>query len=354
MGHELKIVFLADTHLGFDYPVRPRVPMRRRGGDFFDNFRYVLDYARRTQPDFVVHGGDFFFRSRVPQSIVDLGYAELTAFAQSNIPFLLVPGNHERSRMPSSLWLTDPNIYVFDRPRTFCISASGCTVALSGFPFVREDIGHRFTAVLDETGWRESPADVKLLCMHQTVEGAQVGPADYTFRYGEDVLAISDIPPEFSLTLSGHIHRRQILTRFHSRGKQPVIYAGSLERTSFAEKDEPKGFYEIRLGQDAAGSWRVRKIDFIEVPTRLMVELDIHPGIELSELSTYLEEKIAHIDPNAILRLKCTSLAIGERLTAAYIRAVFPPSMNVELAGAFSRRRTAKRGLADDEDGEEG
>src|SRR3972149_3199831 len=109
MRNSLKVVFIIDTHLGFDYPIRPRVPMRRRGDDFFANFQYVLDYAVRTRPDMVVHGGDLFFRTRVPQRVVDMAYAQLSAFAQSNIPLLLVPGNHERSRLPTSLWLTDPN-----------------------------------------------------------------------------------------------------------------------------------------------------------------------------------------------------------------------------------------------------
>ncbi|MDP6604947.1 MAG: metallophosphoesterase [Dehalococcoidia bacterium] len=94
---------LADTHLGFDDAVKPRVRRRRHGPDFFDNYQRVLDHAARTRPDLVVHGGDFFAHGRVPRPIVDRAYTALAALAQSGVPVFVVPGNHERSRLPYSL-----------------------------------------------------------------------------------------------------------------------------------------------------------------------------------------------------------------------------------------------------------
>src|SRR5512141_2699825 len=135
MDGTIRIVVLADRHLGFDYPLRPRTERRRRGEDFFANFRRVLAYAAATKPDLVVHGGDLFFRSRVPPPIVDLVYAELLRFARNDIPLLLVAGNHARSHLPPSLWLSAPILRVFDRPRTFRFSVSGRAVAVAGFPF---------------------------------------------------------------------------------------------------------------------------------------------------------------------------------------------------------------------------
>ena len=34
------MILLADTHLGFDYPIRPRSERRRRGEDFFNNLKH--------------------------------------------------------------------------------------------------------------------------------------------------------------------------------------------------------------------------------------------------------------------------------------------------------------------------
>jgi len=55
----IKILLLADTHLGFDQPIRPRTSKPRRGEDFFNNFKYILQYAEQNGIDLILHGGDF-------------------------------------------------------------------------------------------------------------------------------------------------------------------------------------------------------------------------------------------------------------------------------------------------------
>ena len=67
----LSILIVADTHIGFDQPVRPRVARRRRGPGFFASFRRVLAEAVERRVDLIVHCGDLLFRSKVPEAIVD-------------------------------------------------------------------------------------------------------------------------------------------------------------------------------------------------------------------------------------------------------------------------------------------
>jgi hypothetical protein len=50
----IRILFLADTHLGFDLPFRPRIQRRRRGPEFFANFERALRPALRDRVDCVV------------------------------------------------------------------------------------------------------------------------------------------------------------------------------------------------------------------------------------------------------------------------------------------------------------
>ena len=66
----IKVLLLADTHLGFDLPLRPRVVKRRRGPDFFANTRLALQPALRSDVDLVVHGGDLLYRSKVAPGLV--------------------------------------------------------------------------------------------------------------------------------------------------------------------------------------------------------------------------------------------------------------------------------------------
>jgi hypothetical protein len=75
----IRILFLADTHLGFDLPFRPRIQRRRS----------------------------------------------------------LVPGNHERSAIPYRHLAEHPGIYIFDRPQTYLWCKDDFTLALAGFPFIQ-------------------------------------------------------------------------------------------------------------------------------------------------------------------------------------------------------------------------
>ncbi len=212
----IKILFLADTHLGFDFTLRPRKDRRRRGADFFANF---------------------------------------------------------------------------DRANS----------------------------------------QIKFLCMHQSIEGAVVGPADYTFRNGKDVIPINYIPDNYNLILSGHIHRSQILWTLDK--KTPIIYPGSIERTSFAEKDEEKGFYLIEINEDYVIDYK-----FIGLPARQMVDIALSEKLYTKEpLRIDILEKISNISEDSILRFKMMHLVNLNMLTARFLDEILPWTMNYQLADSFSK-----------------
>src|SRR5688500_20411399 len=121
----LRILFLADTHLGFDLPARPRVERPRRGEDFFAAVEEALAPASRGDVDVVVHGGDLFYRSRIPAWLAQRVFSRLATLADGGVDVFWVPGNHERSGIPRRLLLGHPRIHVFDRPRTFLVEQIG-------------------------------------------------------------------------------------------------------------------------------------------------------------------------------------------------------------------------------------
>jgi len=326
----VRIIFFSDTHLGFDYPIRPRVKRRRRGAEFFDNYNRVLAHANLRRPDIMIHGGDFFFRSKVPAAIVDLAYAPLFDLADTGLPILIVPGNHERSELPSSLYLTHPNIHIFDRPRTFEFKVGDAVVSLSGFPFVR-DVRRTFGSLVAETGWQACRADIRLMCIHQAICGASVGPANFQFRYGSDVVPSSDLPMDFHAVLSGHIHRHQILP-----GRVPVFFSGSTERTSFAEKDEDKGFMEFQLTSRRTGR-PVIATQFHRLPTRPMINVNLDKA-PIGGLNQYLRWTVNQLNPDAIIRLQSrTTRSDLQMLLQKLPGSVIPATMNYQLSRGLFR-----------------
>ncbi len=338
-----RILFLSDTHLGLDLPARPRVERRRRGDDLFESFERALRPATSGEADLVVHGGDLFYRSRIPAWLAERVFARLAELADRGLDVFWVAGNHERSGVPRGLLLAHPRIRVFDRPRTFVVERGGLRIALAGFPYAPR-IATDFGALLAATGHRDAAADVKLLCLHQAVEGATVGPADFVFRSGDDVLRGRDVPAGFAAVLSGHIHRSQTLVTDLAgrRLAAPVLYAGSTDRTSFAERHEPKGVLvlEVAAGGDGGrAAWEFREID-----ARPMVDVVLDPRGE--DFETRLREALRPLDPRSIVRLRLTAdppARVLPFIRAGSLRSAAPPSMSVTVAWRSAAFRARPR-----------
>ena len=259
----IRVLLIADTHLGFDLPERPRTDRHRRGEDFFDAYELALKPAIRGEVDLLVHGGDVFFRSRVKPGLVMRVFQPLKRIADSGVPVIVVPGNHERSAIPYPLLAAHPGIHLIDRPRTIALKIHGVDVAVAGFPCERDDVRNRFGALVERTAWKTVPSALRLLCFHQTVEGATVGPVDFVFRSNPAVIPGRAIPHGFAAVLAGHIHRHQVLSSDLS-GRPiaaPVFYPGSTQRTSAAECSETKGYVtlECEPAEDGMGSVRAWK-----------------------------------------------------------------------------------------------
>jgi DNA repair exonuclease SbcCD nuclease subunit len=332
----VRILFLADTHLGFDLPARPRVERRRRGEDFFAAFELALAPAWRGETDVVVHGGDLFYRSRIPAWLAQRVFARLAELADGGVDVYWVPGNHERSGVPRGLLLAHPRIHVFARPRTCVVARDGLRIALAGIPHaprIRAD----FPALLASTGHAAVAADVRLLCLHQAVEGATVGPADFVFRRGADVLAAAQLPAGFAAVLAGHVHRGQVLTR-DLAGRPlaaPVLYPGSTERTSFAERHEPKGALLLTVEASSTRPGGEARWELLPLPVPPMIDLELDPAGSAEAVSERLRAVLAPLDPRSVVRLRLRGRpapAALPALRAAALRALAPPAMHLSIA----------------------
>ena len=332
----LKIVFFADTHLGVDYPINPKVNSRRRGIDFFNNYQKVLNYAIEIQTDLVLHGGDLFFRSKVPAPIVDKAYDILYDFAENGIPFVIVPGNHERSVLPSSILMNHKNIYIFDEPETFFFKKKNAVIGISGFPNVRKGIRLQFEHIFQAATEGNPNVDIKLLLMHQAIQESTI--EGFTFRYGVDVLPLEMLPKDYHAVLSGHIHRAQIFHYEKEEIRIPVIYPGSTERTSVVEMAEEKGFYELLFDESKSG-WELKETKFHILPTRPMIRLDITKLTEDEKvLRDLLEVELSKLDSNSIVRVRCEIPETRKLLKAEFLRELTPKTMTLTLAPIYKKR----------------
>jgi DNA repair exonuclease SbcCD nuclease subunit len=336
----LRVLFVSDTHLGFDLPRRPRVERRRRGPDFFDCFERALQPAMRGEADVVVHGGDLLFRSRVPASLVGRALLPLLRVADAGVPVLLVPGNHERSSLPYPLLASHENLHVFRAPSTVVIERRGLRAAFAGFPYAR-GVRRAFPELLAATGHRRVEADARVLCLHHCVEGATCGPPPgHTFRDGDDVVRAADLPGDVAVVLCGHVHRHQVLRR-DLGGRPlpaPVVYAGSVERTSFAERDETKGFVLAALNGGGPGG-RLAALAFHPLPARPMLVYEVGDEAGADELERGLRAALEAAPPDVVLQVR-TPLRLASALSASRLRTLVPLGANVTLAVRAPRAAT--------------
>jgi DNA repair exonuclease SbcCD nuclease subunit len=135
--------------------------------------------------------------------------------------------------------------------------------------------------------------------------------------------------------LSGHIHRAQQLTQALDGGQLavPVIYPGSIERTSFAERFEEKYFVTLKYFSDGVGYSEI--IEYHQLPTRPMVKMDIPiDDRNLNQVSLLIRDRLSLVNPDAIVRINLTGRdgqQYLEGLTAPYLRELSPQSMNISL-----------------------
>jgi DNA repair exonuclease SbcCD nuclease subunit len=334
---KIRILFLADSHLGYDMAQRPRINRKRRGQEFFDNFDQALLPALEGKTDVVVHGGDLFYRSRIPQWLALSAIERIRRVTNRGIPVLIVPGNHERSSLPYPLLWNLPNLHVFEDPRTVVLDIRGVRLALSGFPYNRGNLREELSRVISHTAWQDIQSDIRLLCLHQIVQGARVGVSNFTFTQGPHVIPRNALPTQFAGVLTGHVHRFQVLGEREdgTQSQCRVFYPGSTARTSFAECNEQKGYLLIDVVPTDCGKGAVNAWGFQPLPSRPMETVGLSvSGLTPHRLKQKIEQRLATLDPESIVRLKISGIpenGIRSVLTAQSLRSIAPTTMNIDL-----------------------
>jgi DNA repair exonuclease SbcCD nuclease subunit len=117
-----------------------------------------------------------------------------------------------------------------------------------------------------------------------------------------------------AVTLCGHIHRHQVL---RPAARSPVIYAGSVERTSFAEAPEVKGFVVLELTASGLGSFEFRPL-----PARPMVTRSVcFDGTDGPGARARAAAAIESTPHDAVVQLRVEG-ALPAVLTAATLRSL--------------------------------
>lgn len=266
----MKFLAIADTHLGY---ASGRTAKARKyvQNSFFKSFDYVLQQARKRKVDYVLHAGDLFNRSKPPKKVISKTFDHIENLLNDGIGFIVVPGNHERAKLPDTLLTYFNDHFIIFRKLS---KVKLDEITLIGFPFAYKSPITQINQAI-----KLANNDSSILLCHQLFYGAWFGPSEYHFS-AKDALTTYHLPQNIKFIITGHIHRAQSIQA------NRVVFTGSTERSSFVEIIEPKGYLEIDIENDH------HSIKFNEIPSVSMkiIEHSINGKINFNEIEDKLTE----------------------------------------------------------------
>jgi len=257
-----RVGVIGDLHLGkqlYGYDLTPHV--RRAMYDF-------LDLCRRFKVSVAVCLGDIYDRPTPAVPVRKMVSQWANEFQREGIDLYLLTGNHDASSNPdaptaleSLRVLTVPScIHVVDRPTMIKGEALLLPFPSPGIYATREEYDKDVQRVL----WLNQP---RVVLAHLTLDGVQVGEQDFPYHSVESGL------PECigrQLVLAGHVHKPQWV------GDAKLRYVvGAAERTSFAERNEARGFVVLDLSSVSKSERLVRVVLRTNALSLVQVEPDV-------------------------------------------------------------------------------
>ena len=262
----LKIVHLADTHLGFSaYRKITKDGLNQREVDVYDAFRKAVDKILEIKPDLIIHAGDLFDSVRPNNRAIKFALNQLLRISKNNIPMIVIAGNHETPKLSEtghifSIFEHIENVYpVYNEYRRICLDLKGKKVSIFCVPqFKNKDEFNDALNSLKMDFSKKGDEDYRILTAHVGTVGL------YEFRmneFNEQLIPVGILKSDFDYIALGHFHR--FVKIFDN-----AFYSGSTERFSFTEANEKKGFVEVILEDEKP------LVNFIPLETRDMIDFD--------------------------------------------------------------------------------
>ena len=251
----MRIAHIADTHVGFSAYRRsdPETGMNQREVDVYQAFERLVDSLITKRPDVVLHSGDLFDSVRPSNRALSVVLEQLLRLSDASIPVVLIAGNHSTPRLKETgsvfrLFEHIKGVTPFYTPGMHRLDLGDLTV--TAFP--HQDKESMVNAL---QSWKRGHSRYEVGMLHAGIQGL----TRYSMGEANELnLPSSLLNLEADYIALGHFHDREQIT-------DNAWYSGSLERLSFAEAGQEKGYNLVDLERD-------RK-EFVRLPTRPMYSL---------------------------------------------------------------------------------
>jgi DNA repair protein SbcD/Mre11 len=302
----MRIVHLADTHLGFRQFHRVDEQGRNvREQDVYAAFARAIDQAIESKPDAVIHAGDLFDSYHPSAAALSAALDGLARLRDAGIPLVLVAGNHETPRAVSAEHIFavlerfgDGVHAIHGAPRTVRI---GEALAVHGIPY-DNDLPRMAEAL--RAARPDPEAQHNVLVAHVGLDGVGhvFGPEASLTVSGETLAGAQG----YDFVALGHLHKFAPAT-------VNAAYAGSLERLSWADDAPVKGVAEVDLTRDPFDRGYLRLHPIAARPQLTLEPVDAAHADDLTAAIVARAEEIgADALRGAIVRLHVRNVSAAE------------------------------------------
>ncbi len=325
----MKILHTADIHIGYSTHGKDDAEpgMNSRWIDFEKCFKFMVDYALEEDIDLFLFCGDAYCDASPSPTEQRIFAQAIRPLLDKQIPIVMLVGNHDcpvsfgKASSINIFSELSSGVHLFEKPDVKDIDTKSGKIRIVGMPwanesrlFAREEFAKLpkekirdkmleiYTGMIDIEATRireESLPYPAILAMHAHVDGAELteGSEKRLVESRDIVVPLSQIVRrEFSYVALGHFHRHQDL---NAESEPPVVYSGSIERISFNELNQPKGFVLVEIDEKKRATYK-----HIQTPARNMVSIDIDTRFSDKPLET-VEKKIQETDfKDAIVRVR--------------------------------------------------
>ncbi|MCL4380149.1 exonuclease SbcCD subunit D [Candidatus Dependentiae bacterium] len=353
----IQFIHTADIHFGMENygKIDAATGIHSRLLDFERALNVVIDTAIERNVDFFLFSGDAY-KTATPtptqQKLLMRCFFRLYAH---NIPIVIIVGNHDHPMSFGKATALDvfsnvpvDGFHVVTKPEIIHLTTKNGPINIVGIPWptrhnitlkeehinstsqeITEYISQGIGSIIQQLAAELDPTVPAVLAGHLTVSTGIFSGSEKRAIYGTDPVVLPSqlaIAP-FDYVALGHLHRYQNL---NPQGYPAVVYAGSIERIDFGERNDTKGFCVVSIPSKGNATH-----EFITTPMRPFIQLEVtvdqheEPTTKiLQELARYslqgaIIKIIYHLAANAQdkLDLKAIQLACKD---AMYIVSITP------------------------------
>jgi exonuclease SbcD len=275
----MKVVHLADTHLGYrQLRATDEDGRNQRERDVYEAFGRAIDRIIELAPTAVVHAGDLFDGYHPSSAALGVALDGIAELHRARIPFVVIAGNHSTPRFASAehvfaiLDRFEGAEAVWREPRTVRIG----DLAVHAIPHQREP-----ESLVEQLRAAAPDPDARfnVLAAHLGLEGLPSvgsGESNAISLSGRDVEQAAG----FDYIALGHLH-------IYAGVRENAAYSGSLERLNWHDTADKKGILEVNLEVDP---WSDDFLVFHELPARARIELDPIDASQVPDLNAAIAQ----------------------------------------------------------------